>query len=171
MKTKHLIALAILFALVPAPLAFAASLSEEQSTKISMNCSSIRQNLKNLQRADSRTRTYFGAIYETVANKYLKPLNLRLVNNDLADSSLSKLQISLATARNDFHDDFIVYSKALEELSAIDCRLAPEDFYEKLLDTRKKRAVVAKDTKVLNQLLTEAVKNAERLKENLNAGQ
>lgn len=146
-------------------------LLKEQSAKISTNCSSIRQNLKNLQRADSRARTYFGAIYETVANKFLKPLNLRLVNNDLANPDLSKLQISLATARTDFRDDFIIYSKSLEELIAIDCRLDPEAFYSKLLETKEKRADVAEDVKTLNKLLTDSVKLTEKLKGTINAGQ
>ena len=174
MKSKALIFSAFLALVLVTPVFAAdesANLSKEQSAKISTNCASIRQDLKNLQRADSRARTYFGAIYETVASKFLKPLNLRLVNNDLTSSELSKLQISLATARTDFHDDFITYSKSLEELIAIDCRLDPEGFYKKLLETREKRTEVADDVKTLNGLLTTSVKHVEKLKETLSAGE
>lgn len=144
-----------------------AKLSEDQSAKISASCSSIRQNLKNLQRSDSRARTYFGAIYETFSSKYLKPLNLRLVNNDISVPDLVKLQTSFATARADFSEDFISYSKALESLIATDCRLEPEVFYQKLIQTREKRAVVAKDVKTLNDYLTGSVKKVETLKGSL----
>lgn len=170
MKNKILI-LSILFIGLSSTPAFAAEesskLSKEQSAKIVSNCATIRQNLKNLQRADSRARTYFGAIYETFASKFLKPLNLRLVNNDLSSPELSKLQTSFATARTNFSDAFIDYSKALDDLIVTDCRLEPETFYEKLLKTREKRANVSKDVKTLNALLTDSVKNVEKVKESL----
>ncbi|MBR3594730.1 hypothetical protein IKL45_00625 [Candidatus Saccharibacteria bacterium] len=164
MKRNSLILLAV-FALA---LTFSMPASAaDQSAKISTNCSSIRQNLKNLQRSDSRARTYFGAIYETFSSKYLKPLNLRLVNNDISSSDLVKLQTAFATARTNFSEDFIDYSKALEDLIATDCRLEPEVFYEKLVKTREKRALVAKDIKELNSHLTGSVKKVEVLKEGL----
>lgn len=149
--------------------AFAAEpkLTKEQAAKLSESCGTIRQNLKNLQRTDSRTRTYFGAIYETVSTKFLKPMNLRLVNNDLSSSDLIDIQTSLASARTDFSDDFITYSKSLEELIAIDCRLEPDNFYQKLLETREKRARVAADVKTINNLLTNIAKHTEQLKESL----
>lgn len=167
MKSKLLVA-TLLAPLISMPV-FAAEpkLSETQSARLSESCSVIRQKLKNLQRADSRTRTYFGAIYETVSSKYLKPLNLRLVNNDLADPATLELQTSLASTRSKFSDDFITYSKSLEELASIDCRLEPETFYTKLLDVRKKRASVATDVKKLNTILTDVVKNTTKLKESL----
>ncbi|MBQ3293584.1 hypothetical protein IJG96_00415 [Candidatus Saccharibacteria bacterium] len=170
MKNKLFFLLTFLLALVaPVGSAFAAEpqLTKEQSAKLSESCGTIRQNLKNLQRIDSRTRTYFGAIYETASTKFLKPLNLRLVNNDLADAELLNLQTSIATARTDFSDDFIAYSKSLENLITIDCRLEPENFYKKLLETREKRAAVAADVKTLNNLLTNIVKTTEKLKESL----
>lgn len=173
MKRNSLIIAAILsLALVSGP-AFAteagteAKLTKDQSAKISANCSSIRQNLKNLQRSDSRARTYFGAIYETFSSKYLKPLNLLLVNNDISSPDLVKLQTSFVTARSRFSEDFITYSKALEDLVATDCRLEPETFYDKLLKTREKRTIVAKDVKELNNYLVSSVKKVETLKGDL----
>ena len=140
------------------------SLTKEQSTKISAQCGAIRQSLKDLQRSDSRARTYFGAIYETISSKFLKPLNLRLVNNDISDPVLLEQQTSLATMRSNFSDDFIQYSKALEELIAIDCRSDQTAFYKKLIDTRDKRSAVAEDVRNLNALLTRVVKSVETLK-------
>ena len=159
MKTKLLFTILAFALLAPANTAFAAEskLTKEQSAKLSESCGTIRQNLKNLQRTDSRARTYFGSIYETVSTKYL--------NNDLANSELLNLQASIAAARADFAEDFITYSKSLENLIAIDCRLEPENFYKKLLETRKKRATVAADVKLLNNFLSNIVKNAEKLKE------
>lgn len=160
-----------LFALLFAPPAFAEESSSQLSSKkrdqISENCGSIRQSLKLLQRSDARTRTYYGAIYETALSKYITPLNLRLVKNDLSSVALINLQTALATSRSNFSADYIDYSKSLEELIAIDCRLEPEAFYNKLVSTREKREVLQDDVKTISTLLTNSVKSVEIIKENL----
>ena len=142
-------------------------LSEEKKGLISQNCGSLRQSLKSVQRSDSRARTYFGAIYETVSSKYLTPLNLRLVKNNRSSVALIDLQTSLAEDRAAFSSDFINYSKSLEELISIDCNLEPETFYSKLLETRRLRALVSKDMNSINTALTASVKNVEKLKGDL----
>ncbi|MBR3180988.1 hypothetical protein IKF63_02835 [Candidatus Saccharibacteria bacterium] len=143
------------------------NLSEEKRGLISQNCGTIRQSLKNLQRADSRARIYFGSIYETVSSKYVTPLNLRLVKNNISSVPMINLQTSLANSRSKFSADFIDYSKSLEELIVLDCRLNPDSFYEKLLETRKKREFVASDMKTLNELLTSSFDSAEKIKEKI----
>ena len=142
-------------------------LSSTKRDNISENCSSIRQSLKLLQRSDARARTYFGAIYETVSSKYITPLNLRLVKNNLSSVSLINIQSAISTARTNFNADYIDYSKSLEELIAIDCRLDPEHFYEQLEKTREKREVLSDDVKTMNTLLVNSVKATEVIKENI----
>lgn len=142
-------------------------LSDEQRNNITQNCSSIRQSLKLLQRSDARARTYFGSIYETVSSKYITPLNLRLIKNNLSSVALINLQTALSTTRTNFNTDYIDYSKSLEELIAVDCRLEPDQFYAKLEATREKRRALADDTKSMNTLLTDSVKSVELIKENL----
>ncbi|MBQ3275197.1 hypothetical protein IJH46_02115 [Candidatus Saccharibacteria bacterium] len=163
MKNKIIVTAFILSLFISFPV-FAATPSAQKLENISENCGSIRQSLKLLQRSDSRARTYFGAIYETVSSKYITPMNLRLVKNDLSSVSLLNIQTSIASTRADFSSDFIDYSRSLEELIALDCRLEPEEFYEKLESTREKRAKVAADMKVLNELLVNSYKAVENLK-------
>lgn len=141
--------------------------SEEKRGLISQNCGTIRQSLKLLQRSDSRARTYFGAIYETFSSKYLTPLNLRLVKNNISSVSLIKLQTSFAESRSTFSSDFIAYSKSLEELISTDCRLEPDLFYERLEKTREKRMLVSSDLADLNDALASSVSSIEKLKESL----
>lgn len=171
MKNKFTLAIIafVIATLSTTALAFAADAkpTEKQVSGISNHCGAIHQNLKDLQRTDARTRTYFGAIYETASSKYLKPLNLRIVNNDMSNANLLKLQSDFAEARTAFSEDYIKYSKSLEGLISIDCRLEPTEFYEKLISTREKRAIVASDVKKLNDLLSSIVKSAELFKESL----
>lgn len=142
-------------------------LTEAQSTKISQNCGAIRQKLENLQRMDSKTYSYYQTIYEATASRYIKPLNLRLVDNNMSNAELLNLQTSLATSEKNFSDDFIVYNKALDELKKIDCKVEPDTFYEKLVEVRTSRSALAKDVEKLNSLLVSAVKNIETLKGSL----
>ena len=58
------------------------ALSKEEANAISSNCSTIKQSLSQLQKADSKTRTYLGTTYETIASRFITPLNLRLVRNN-----------------------------------------------------------------------------------------
>ena len=162
-----LIALILTFLLSIPGFATNAKLNEKQSASITSICNTIRQDLKNLQRTDARARTYFGSIYETISSKYLKPLNIRIVNNDSSNPTLLKLQSDLAEARTTFSEDYIKYSKSLEELVNIDCRVDPTGFYDLYVSTREKRAIVSSDIKALNNILNSVVKSTEKLKESL----
>ena len=162
-----LFSICLSFALAPTAFATASSPSPERLEKISNGCGSIRNSLKLLQRTDSRARTYFGAIYETSSSKYLTPLNLRLVKNNLSNVDLINLQTSLSSSRADFSAHFIDYSKSLEDLISIDCHLNPEEFYEKLLETREKRALVASDMEKIDTALISSVKTVKTLRDSL----
>ncbi len=155
-------------ALIMSPV-FAATpkLTEAQSTKISQNCGAIRQKLENLQRMDSKTYSYYQTIYETIATRFVKPLNLRLVDNNMSNAELLNLQTSLATHEKNFSDDFIIYNKTLDELKKIDCKVEPDTFYEKLVEVRTSRGALAKDIEKLNSFIVSTVKSIEILKGSL----
>lgn len=140
------------------PVLVTSAISEEQKSAVSGHCEIIRDNLKEVQRADSRMRVYLGRYYETILTRFIMPLNLRLVENNLPGSGLIGNQNEFNTAQTDFKNDYIEYQKGLEELVAFDCKAEPEKFYEKLEVVRDKREVVAKDTTRLQKLASEQVK-------------
>lgn len=129
------------------------AISESQKTAIVENCEAIRESLKTVQHQDSRTRVYLGRYYETVLSKYITPLNVRLVENNMFDSGLMDNQDSFSRTRNSFIIDFIEYQKELEDLVATDCKTEPENFYNKLVKVRERRKVVESDTVVLKDLM------------------
>ena len=131
---------------------------------LSQYCETIKQNLKRLAVSDSKTRTYFGGIYETLSSKFITPLNVRLVKNNYSLSEFIDLQSSFAESRSKFSTDFIDYSKSLEELTIFDCKSNPEDFYSKLEQTRTKRETLRKDLKSLNSLLKKHIALVEEFK-------
>ena len=126
------------------------ALSATQQGAISQNCATIKQSLEQLQRSDSRTRTYLGATYETLANKFIVPLNLRLVKNNLP--TLSDIQAEFTNGQTGFKDAYTEYMKSLGELIAADCKTQPDEFYDKLEVTRKKREILQKTTESLSEL-------------------
>ena len=132
-------------------------LSESQRSAIVDHCDTFKNDLRNLQRLDSRVRVYLGRYYETILTKFVTPLNLRLVENNLSDVKLIENQTNLVAKRSEFVDDFTKYSQTLEELIGIDCKTEPERFYERLVVTRERRVKVNKDVKRMRDLTGEQV--------------
>ncbi|MBQ6409966.1 hypothetical protein IJI18_01760 [Candidatus Saccharibacteria bacterium] len=140
------------------------SLSDMQINTIIDHCDTIKDSLKSLQRADSRTRVYLGRYYETILTNFITPLNLRLVENNISNTALLENQTNFANKRSSFVSDFIIYQQALEELVNINCKSEPARFYEKLLVAREKRKIVNKDVTKLKAMTDEQVKLVETLK-------
>lgn len=140
------------------------AITDAQRATIVDHCDAIKDSLKSLQRADSRTRVYLGRYYETILTNFITPLNLRLVENNISAPKLLENQTSFANKRNDFVNDFIIYQQALEELVNVNCKNEPERFYEKLKVAREKRKVVNKDVTKLRSMTDEQMKLVEELK-------
>lgn len=143
------------------------ALSETQKAAISEHCEAISDNLKDVQKMDSRVRVYLGRYYETILTKFIIPLNLRLVENNLSGADLIENQNDFNTTRASFMSDYIEYQKSLEELVALDCKAEPENFYQKLTLVREKRGVVAEDVAKLQGLMAEQITLVKGLKAKL----
>lgn len=143
------------------------ALSDVQAGIISQNCASIKQSLKALQKADSRTRVHLGTTFQNILTNYITPLNLRLVRIDQPNTELTRIQTEFSTARDSFAEKFIKYSQSLEDLIATDCKSQPELFYTKLENTRALRQTVATSVSTVNQLLVDHITAVTALKEEL----
>ena len=165
MKKKTLIfyyIIPLMFCQVLAP--NVGAITEAQETAIIENCSDIKESLKKVQKDDSKTRVYLGGYYEAILTRFITPLNIRLVENNLSSAKLIENQNEFVADKSLFADDFIVYQKNLEDLVSIDCKEEPEEFYEKLDIVRQKRAVMVQDTLKIRSLLTSHVRLVEGLK-------
>ena len=147
-----MVVLSVFLVMPVMPVVPVGAISETQKTAIVERCDTIKNTLKTVQHVDSRTRVYLGRHYETIWSKYITPLNVRLVENNMPDSGLLTNQDSFAKARGAFAADFIEYQKSLEELVGIDCKAEPSRFYEVLITARSKRKIVAGDVTALRKL-------------------
>lgn len=143
------------------------AISEVQEIAIVNHCESIINSLKTVQRNDSRARVYLGRYYENILNKFITPLNVRLVENNLSNADLISNQNDFAKTRTNFMIDYVEYQKDLEDLVATNCKESPEVFYEKLVKTREKRGLVAKDAAKLRKLALEQVEDLKVLEAKL----
>ncbi len=142
-------------------------LTEEKKTDIVSNCSQIHESLVTLQHNDSRARVYLGRYFEIILTDYITPLNVWLVGHSKSSAGLVENQNNFTEGRRKFINDYITYQKGLEELVAIDCKVEPVRFYEKLENVRGERALVAKDVVALRKLMDEQVKLVTTLKEKI----
>ena len=143
------------------------ALSADQQGAISQHCASMKQSLRTLQRTDARTRSYLGSAYENVLSSYITPLNLRLVDSGQPNANLATIHSEIIDTRKSFISEYTAYSQALEDLISEDCQNHPDEFYEKLVDTRKKRAELSATTTTLRNLLSEHLTAVRKLKNSL----
>ena len=129
--------------------------TQAQIAIVQDRCDAIHEELKVLQRNDSRARVYLGRYYETILNRFITPLNVRLVENNLSSTNFINNQNDFNKTRTNFMIDYVEYQKGLEDLVATNCKESPGQFYEKLVSVRAKRAVVADDTVKLKKLASE----------------
>lgn len=159
---KYLLPVAVLIAMfISLP---ALAISETQKNSIIDNCASIKQTLEGIQKTDARARVYLGSYYEAILTKYITPLNVRLVENNLSTAELVENQNNFASAKTVFTNDYISYQQNLEELVAIDCKTEPESFYDKLIKVRQKRKIMEQDVLKLRSFLSEHIKLVDGIK-------
>ena len=142
-------------------------LNDTERGNISMNCASIQTSLKNVQRNDSKTRVILGTNYQTLLSNYISPLNVRLIKNNLPDSTLISIQSETITSRNSFTNLFVTYSQRLESLISIDCKNQPDTFYSELENVRFLRSQLEESVNKVNTALSNHLKTVNQLREKL----
>lgn len=143
------------------------AVEEQQLIAISQNCPTIKQTLGKLQKADSRTRTYLGAAYETIQGKFITPLSLRLAHNNREADQLFAIQSDFMAEQANFRNRYTEYMRELEELIATDCSTDPQSFSRRLETTRAKRASLRATTVKLSELTDAQIEAVKALKESL----
>ena len=143
------------------------AVTEKQEKAIQEHCTEIKEQLKNTQKNDARVRVHLGGRYETILSRFIMPLNVRLIENNLSSASLVENQTKFAETREAFNEDYINYQQGLEELVALDCKNKPSEFYEKLEKVREKRKTVEQDATKLNNLISDHMKQVKELTKDL----
>lgn len=136
---------------------------DERKSILRQNCTSIIDNLKNLQKTDSRSRVVLGKKYERAINNFIVPLNLSLIKHNSVRSELIELQASITSEREEFNKKFIEYSQNLENLILTDCQSDGENFLDRLESTKQKRVELSEKTKRISELITKHYQSVQKL--------
>lgn len=139
------------------------TLDADQTGAVSQNCATMKQSLRALQRTDARTRSYLGAAYEKALSDFITPMDLRLINVGQPNAGLTTIHSNIISMREKFVHGYTTYSQSLEELIAVDCQNEPQKFYNKLVETRNKRAEVEKTTEEIRRLFTDHLTAVKKL--------
>ena len=135
------------------------AISESRKERIANRCDVIHDNLKELQRNDSKVRINLGRYYDTILTGFMMPLSNWLEENSFSGSTgLLSNQDNFYQTQVDFRDDYIEYQKELEILGLMDCKAEPEAFYDKLVEVREKRKIVTEDVAKLRKIATRQIK-------------
>lgn len=169
MLKKSLLVLCSALLFLVCPIGLASAISAKQEAAIVDHCDAIKESLKTIQKNDARTRVYLGGRFEKIINKYVTPLNVRLVESSLSTTNLIESQNALTKNKARFTNDYVEYQQKLEELVAMDCKDSPVEFYNKLDVVRQERRKVKQDVDKMKSTLTEYVDLVGKLKEKLNA--
>ena len=143
------------------------AISEKQEKVIVTNCDSIKTQLKNVQKDDARTRVHLGGRYEAILTRFMTPLNIRLLENNISNTDLVENQNSFSETRELFTSDYVNYQQVLEKLVSLDCKKEPTIFYENLEKARQKRKIVEQDVVKLRNLISKHVKLVSGLRSKL----
>ena len=144
--------------LLAGPVLPVSAIAKNQETAITEHCEEIRDDLKAIQKSDAKLRVHLGGRYEMILSRFIMPLNIRLVENNLSSAKMVESQNKFADAKTLFNSDYITYQQNLEELVAMDCKKEPSEFYEKLVKVRQKRKVVERDVLSLRTLISQHIK-------------
>lgn len=136
----------------------AVAITGVQEEVIAKKCDVIRDNLKKVQKEDAKVRVYLGGYYDVILMRFITPLNVRLVENNLSSAGLVENQNDFAGTKTLFANDFVKYQQELEELVGMDCEKEPEKFYDKLVIVRQKRKIMAQDVLKMRSLISEHIK-------------
>lgn len=163
---KKIVAGFVLFGIVLIELSSSGvmAVSQAENEVLVSHCDEVREKLKVVQKNDAKTRVFLGGKYEAILNKYMVPLNVRLVENNLSTSEMIEVQNEFADTKVVFNNDYVVYQQSLENLVGIDCKAEPDKFYNELSIVRKKRMVMEQDALKMRNLITRYVKIVTELK-------
>lgn len=124
---------------------------DEIYQNVSLNCEIIKLRLKQVQINDSLTRVNYGQAYESVIEKVLTPANTRLVANRYDASELVSSTTQFNNGLQSFRENYRNYKNKLDELSLVDCKNNPVEFYTKLEVVRLARTNLGQQLEALNQ--------------------
>lgn len=129
-----------------------ANMTPEEYTMVEANCRAAQRSMQRIKYSEPPTRVNRGIAYSTI-NELMTALTNRAAYNAFRVPQLSIETRAVQDQRVQFGKDYTEYEKAFSELISMNCRQDPVEFYERLVDVRAKRSIVALRIREIEQRL------------------
>lgn len=120
----------------------AANNSEILSQSVTVNCGSIKSQIRHLQVSDANTRVALGKSYDRITGELMANFNTRTEINKARNETLIKLTNEFTQFVDYFRKSYVSYDNEISKVLAIDCEAKPSEFYAGLEKLRLLRAGV-----------------------------
>lgn len=104
-------------------------LDGDHLARISTNCISAKQAIRQVQRYDAGLRVNHGQAYEALTTRLMSRFNARVDSNGFNTRSLRAVTDFFNTTLGEFRESYRAYAAALSDALAVDCTNNPADFY------------------------------------------
>ena len=128
-------------------------LSESQREEIRTNCTTIKNDISQLQASDALLRVNRGQVYESIRSSLMETFNTRLSNNNLDTRGLSVVTNRYGAALDDFRTNYQTYERQLTAALRIDCTEDPDGFHFAVENARTERATLNRTVARLHQVM------------------
>ena len=135
MYKRFLVVVASVLVLVSGPFTYAEgestfALSDEQIATIKINCVSVQSTLDRIFTSDASSRVHLGQEYETIASKFMDPMNTRAADAGYDIDEMKKVAASFKEKLSTFRKTYQQYKDTLKRTQMVKCKDQPVVFYD-----------------------------------------
>ncbi len=117
------------------------NLTQDERAMIVKNCKAAQRTMQRIQYVDPVARVNRGIAYNNVT-KLMAAMTARAAFNAYSIPQFSIETEAVQDLRSQFAEDYTDYEIALRDLINFNCSNNPDEFYQKLVDVRAKRAII-----------------------------
>lgn len=134
---------------------------------VKQRCERLQSTVRQVHTDDSLLRVNAGQVYNRLSGQLMARLNSRLALNRIDSTAFVEVSGRLDGHRGEFAKKHTAYDIDMTELSNIDCKTRPAEFYAGLVKVRDSRKEVASIMASMNRAVKEYQAAVEQLKSRL----
>lgn len=128
-------------------------LTDEHIALIRTNCVSVQSGLQRIHASDGLLRFNLGQRYETIATRFMAPMNSRIALNRLDNVAMTQTTAEFNDTMREFSTNYQQYEQTMSKAIEMNCVDQPVAFYDMISLARSHRASVYDSVTKLSGLL------------------
>lgn len=128
-------------------------LTDEHIALIRTNCVSVQSTMQRIHASDGLLRINLGQRYETIATRFMAPMNSRIALNRLDNVAMTQTTAEFNDTIREFSTNYQQYEQTMSKALEMKCTDQPVAFYDTVTLARSHRASVHDSVTRLGELL------------------